>query len=78
MTAGMESAVNVTYVVVSNRTPTTVEMSYSAGSEPDDPYILRTAPDGRVLWQTHDPLTDSAYVALKAAVTQFSPPPAKS
>jgi hypothetical protein len=46
-------------------------------SAPDDPYVLVTAPDGRVLWQTHGALSDSAYPALQAAVAQFSARPAK-
>lgn len=37
-------------------------------SGPDDAYVLFTSPDGRVLWQTHGPVTDASYAALKAAV----------
>jgi hypothetical protein len=37
-------------------------------SAPDDAYILFTSPDGHVLWQTHGPVTDASYAALKAAV----------
>jgi hypothetical protein len=40
-------------------------------SAPDDPYILITAPDGHILWQTHGPVSDSAYADLKSAVTKL-------
>lgn len=37
-------------------------------SAPDDAYVLFTTPDGRVLWQTHGPVSDASYTALLAAV----------
>jgi hypothetical protein len=39
-------------------------------SGPDDAYILLTTPDGRVLWQTHGPVEDSACAELKAVVAK--------
>jgi len=44
---------------------------------PDDPYIVVTATDGRILWQTHGPFTDSAYSDLKSAVSKLIADPAK-
>jgi hypothetical protein len=41
-------------------------------SGPDDAYILLTAPDGHVLWQTHGPVEDAAYTELKTAVARAS------
>ena len=46
-------------------------------STPDDPYILVASPDGHVLWQTHGPVTDSAYSALKSEVAKLSTDPPK-
>jgi hypothetical protein len=46
-------------------------------SAPDDPYLVATAPDGHVLWQTHGPVSDSAYADLKAAVTRLVASPTK-
>jgi hypothetical protein len=43
-------------------------------SAPDDPYVLITNPDGHILWQTHGPVSDSAYSDLKAAIAKFSSP----
>jgi hypothetical protein len=40
-------------------------------SAPDDPYILLTNPEGRVIWQTHGSLTDASYDALKSAVSKL-------
>jgi len=40
-------------------------------SAPDDPYILLSDPQGRVLWQTHGPLTNASYEALKSALSKF-------
>jgi hypothetical protein len=37
-------------------------------SAPDDAYVLFTTPEGHVLWQTHGPVTDASYAALKSAV----------
>ena len=45
-------------------------------SAPDDPYILLTNPQGRVIWQTHGPLTDATYDALKSAVSKLLASPA--
>jgi hypothetical protein len=39
-------------------------------SGPDDAYILLTAPDGHVLWQTHGSVNDAAYADLKTALTR--------
>lgn len=41
-------------------------------SAPDDPYLLLTAPNGPVLWQTNGTFSDSAYAALKSAVSKFA------
>jgi hypothetical protein len=38
----------------------------------DDAYVLVTSPDGHVLWQTHGPLSDSAYAGLQANVTKLT------
>jgi len=46
-------------------------------SAPDDPYIVVAAPDGRILWQTHGPFTDSAYSDLKCAVSKLIADPPK-
>ncbi len=40
-------------------------------SAPDDPYIVLTDPQGRVVWQTHGALTDASYDALKSAVSKL-------
>ncbi|MGB9431309.1 MAG: hypothetical protein WBQ89_03620 [Candidatus Acidiferrum sp.] len=37
----------------------------------DDPYILIAAPDGHILWQTHGPVSDSAYADFKSAVAKI-------
>ena len=39
-------------------------------SEPDDPYIVLTRPDGNVLWQVHGVLTDPLYGELKNAIAR--------
>ncbi len=36
--------------------------------EPDDAYVIVASADGRVIWQTHGPVTDSNYAALRSAV----------
>ena len=41
----------------------------------DDAYVLVTSPDGHVLWQTHGPLSDSAYADLQANVTKLTADP---
>jgi hypothetical protein len=46
-------------------------------STPDDPYLLITSPDGHILWQSHGPVSDSAYAELKAAVSKLSANPPK-
>jgi hypothetical protein len=43
-------------------------------STPDDPYVLMTYPDGRIVWQTHGAISDAAYAELKSAVAKFSVP----
>jgi len=40
-------------------------------SAPDDPYMLIAAPDGHILWQTHGPVSDSAYADFKSAVAKL-------
>ncbi|HEY1468006.1 MAG TPA: hypothetical protein VGF61_03100 [Candidatus Acidoferrum sp.] len=39
-------------------------------SGPDDCYILLTDPRGHVVWQTHGPVTDASYEALKSALSK--------
>ena len=46
-------------------------------SSPDDAYILLAAPDGKILWQAHGPLTDAAYAQLQSTVAHFVPGAAK-
>ena len=46
-------------------------------SAPDDAYILLTDPHGHVAWQTHGPLTDSSYDALKSALCKLLTSPSQ-
>jgi len=46
-------------------------------SASDDVYVLFTAPDGLVLWQSHGPVNDSACAELKAAVAKSTPEASK-
>jgi hypothetical protein len=45
-------------------------------SAPDDAYILLTDSHGHVVWQTHGPVTDASYDALKSAVSKLLASPA--
>lgn len=38
---------------------------------PTIPTSFSANPQGRVIWQTHGPLTDASYEALKAALSKF-------
>lgn len=40
-------------------------------SSVDDAYILLASPDGHALWQTHGPLSDSAYAELQSNVSKL-------
>jgi hypothetical protein len=40
-------------------------------SAPDDAYILLTDPHGHVVWQTHGPVTDASYDALRSALSKL-------
>ena len=46
-------------------------------SAPDDAYILLTDPRGHVAWQTHGPLTDTSYEALKSALSKLLASPSQ-
>jgi hypothetical protein len=46
-------------------------------SAPDDAYILLTDPHGHVTWQTHGPLTDACYDALKSALSKVLASPSQ-
>jgi hypothetical protein len=46
-------------------------------SAPDDCYILLTDPRGHVAWQTHGPLTDASYDALKSALSKLFASPSQ-
>ena len=46
-------------------------------SAPDDAYILLADPHGHVAWQTHGPLTDSSYDALKSALSKLLTSPSQ-
>ena len=45
-------------------------------SAPDDAYILLTDSHGHVVWQTHGPITDASYDALKSAISKLFASPA--
>jgi hypothetical protein len=45
-------------------------------SGPDDAYILVVDSHGHVTWQTHGPVTDTSYDALKTAVSKLLAAPA--
>jgi hypothetical protein len=42
-------------------------------SAPDDAYLVLADPDGHVLWQSHGPISDTAYADLKSALAKFLP-----
>jgi len=46
-------------------------------SASEDAYILLTDPRGHVAWQTHGPLTDTSYEALKSALSKLLASPSQ-